>query len=187
MKTTAAAKSVKNIFSLVNKTTKMFHLPTIVSKPSSGLQGLRYDAVAPTSALPNTGGGGGSVTFQVDSPANNWFIPSMSYFEFRINATKTDDSDDTGAITAMDGATISDAATADTVQFAEYPAAQIVSNYSHSVAGVSLENISDCAEASTIQMRTMLNKEIVNTLGSSFRIADNRTDVNSSSGPKGSL
>ena len=43
-----------------------FSLPTSVAKPSSLSQGLRYDAVSPTSALPNGGLGGGSVTFQID-------------------------------------------------------------------------------------------------------------------------
>jgi len=164
-----------------------FRLPTSVSKPSSGSQGMRYDAIVPTSALPNRGNGGGSVTFQVDTPANNWFVPSMSYFDFRIIVSETLSSATTG-IDKTDGYATSISTAHDTVQFAEYPASHIVTNYAHSIAGVSLENISDCAEASAIQMRTMLNKEIVNTLGSSFRINDDRTGVNDAdSPPSGSL
>ena len=164
-----------------------FRLPTSVTKPSSGSQGLRYDAVSPTSALPNGGLGGGSVTFQIDTPANNWFLPSMSYFDFRLVVTKTLGAT-TGPIAIPDGNPESGGVVYDTVQFAEYPASQIVSNYSHSIAGVTLENVSDCAEASSIQMRTMLNKEIVDTLGSSFRIHDAQTGINSRLvSPRGSL
>ena len=95
-----------------------FRLPTSVTKPSSGSQGLRYDSIAPTSALPNGGAGGGSVTFQIDTPANNWHIPSMSYFDFRIIVTKPL-GDTTGAIAILDGDTTDGTAASGTVQFAE--------------------------------------------------------------------
>jgi len=154
----------------------LFHLPTVAVRHDSNSQALHYDAVAPTSALPNNGAGGGSVTFQIDTPANNWHIPSMSYFDFRIKVTESRTSGSTTTVGAIDAA---DGSGTDEAQFAEYPASHLVTNYSHSIAGVALENISDCPELSAVQSRTMLNCEVLGTLGASFRMSDVLTGSNS--------
>ena len=154
----------------------LFHLPTVAVRHDSNSQALHYDAVAPTSALPNNGAGGGSVTFQIDTPANNYFVPSMSYFNFRITVMESRTSGTTTAVSAVDA---TDGSGTDEAQFAEYPASHLVTNYSHSIAGVTLENISDCPELSAVQSRTMLNREVLDTLGASFRMSDVLTGSNS--------
>ena len=154
----------------------LFYLPTTAVRHDSNSQALRYDVVAPTSALPNAGKGGGSVTFQVDTPANNWFVPSMSYFDFRIRVLETRVVSSADVLSAIDAG---DGSGSDKAQFAEYPASHLVTNYSHSIAGVTLENVSDCPELSAVQTRTMLNREILDTLGASFRMKDIITGANS--------
>lgn len=160
----------------------LFHLPTAPIRHDSNSQTLRYDSVAPTSALPNGGAGGGSVTFQIDTPANNWFVPSMSYFDFRLKVMTVPSSGSPAALAASDGSGSTE------TQFSEYPASHVVTNYSHSIAGVTLETISDCPELSAVQSRTMLNREVLDTLGASFRMADVLTGANSGDTmPGGSL
>jgi hypothetical protein len=103
-------------------------------------------------------------------------VPSMSYFDFRIRVQETRDVSSVDVLSAIDPA---DGTGADEAQFSEYPASHLVTNYSHSIAGVTLENISDCPELSAVQSRTMLNREVLDTLGASFRMADVLTNANS--------
>jgi hypothetical protein len=140
----------------------LFHLPTVPVRHDSNSQALRYDAIAPTSALPSSGAGGGSVTIQIDTPANNWFVPSMSYFDFRIKVMESRTSGTTTTVSAID---LTDGSGTDEAQFSEYPASHLVTNYSHSIAaGVTLETISNCPELSAVQARKMLNREVLSRL-----------------------
>ena len=137
----------------------LFDLPTSASKPDSHAAAYRMDEVNPVSSVSPTGGG--SVTFEMSSPAGNWFVPKLSYFEFRLKVVQTSDS---AALTAAQGADSSLAA-----QFAEYPASHIVETFAHSVNGASLETVSDCAELSAIQSRTAFPKDYADTFSGTFR------------------
>ena len=60
-------------FVLVVTKMSLFELPTSANKPDSYASAFRYDQVNPTSAISSIGGG--AITFEVQSPANNFFIP----------------------------------------------------------------------------------------------------------------
>ena len=137
----------------------LFDLPTSANKPDSYASAFRYDQVNPTSAISATGGG--AITFEVQSPANNFFIPRLSYFDFRFKILENSDG------TALDKA---DGETGDHMQFAEYPASQVVHTFSHSINGASVETVSDCPELSAIQSRTMMPHDFFFTFGDSFRL-----------------
>lgn len=143
----------------------LFDLPTSANKPDSFASAFRYDQVNPTSSISNTGGG--AVTFEVQSPANNFWIPRLSYFDFKFTVTEDSDS------TALDTA---DGKTPDFMQFAEYPASQVVHTYSHSVNGASVETVSDCPELSAMQTRTMMPYDFFQTFGDSFRLGHDTTN-----------
>jgi hypothetical protein len=154
----------------------LFSLPTAASKPDSYSSAYRVDEVNPTSTVNSSGGG--AATFEFTSPANNWFIPKLSYFDVRLKITET--AAETSAITAIDAA---DGATGSlAIQFAEYPASHLVETFSHSINGANLETISDCAELSAMQSRTMFPKDYHETFASSFRLAGG-TDLLGASEP----
>jgi hypothetical protein len=159
----------------------MFSLPTAPTKPDSHASAYRVDEVNPTAAVRATGGG--SVTFEFASPANNWFVPKLSYFDVRLKVVLAADG---SAPTATD-ATAAD----DCLQFAEYPASHVIETFSSSVNGANLETVSDCAELSAIRLRTLLPRDFSQAMSDSYRIASPRSvgaKVNSATvKPGGSL
>ena len=139
----------------------MFSLPTAPTKPDSHASAYRVDEVNPTAAVRPTGGG--SVTFEFASPANNWFVPKLSYFDVRLKV-----------VLAADGTapTVTDATpTDDCLQFAEYPASHVVETFSSSVNGANLETVSDCPELSAIRLRTLLPRDFSEAMSDSYRTA----------------
>jgi len=143
----------------------LFELPTASSKPDTYASAYRVDEINPSGAISQNGGG--SVTFEVASPSGNWFVPKLSFFEFRLQVLTSGNA----AIAATAGAVNTAASdTGDGIQFAEYPASHLVETYSHSINGASLETISDCAELSAIQSRTMLPQEYAETFADTFRM-----------------
>lgn len=141
----------------------MFHLstPGNLHTADSYTQAIRIDEVAPTSSITKTGGG--SVTFEINSPANNWMIPKLSFFEFRLKVMDITTAASPHALNAADAKTGS-------VQFAEYPASHIVESYNHSINGASLETVSDCAELSAIKTRSMMSHDEAESYAASFRM-----------------
>ena len=159
----------------------MFSLPTAPTKPDSHASAYRVDEVNPTAAVRSTGGG--SVTFEFASPANNWFVPKLSYFDVRLKVVVAA----TGA-----AATVTDGdANDDCLQFAEYPASHVIETFSSSVNGANLETVSDCPELSAIRLRTLLPRDFSQAMSDSYRTASPRSvgaKVNSATeAPGGSL
>ena len=54
-----------------------FSLPVVSSPQDTGISSVRVDEISPISSInPN---GGGTVAFEMTSPANSYFVPRLSY------------------------------------------------------------------------------------------------------------
>ena len=111
----------------------IFAQPTQSMPQETGISSVRVDQVSSISTVnPN---GGGTVAFEMTSPANSYFVPRMSYWNFRLTVTKGINGD---ALDETDGQ-ISDTELYNTsvtqggVQFKAYPAAQMVQCVSHQI------------------------------------------------------
>ena len=60
----------------------MFSLPTTSSPSDTGVSSVRVDEFAPVSTI--NADGGGTVAFECTSPANSFWCPRLSYFNFRL-------------------------------------------------------------------------------------------------------
>ena len=105
----------------------LFDLPTSANKPDTFTSAFRHDQVNPVSSVPTAGGT--AVTFECQSPANNYWVPRMPYFDVKLKVVITA----TGNALAFDQAN-----EGSLVQFAEYPASHIVHAFSHSTNGASV-------------------------------------------------
>lgn len=133
----------------------MYRLPTSDERLETMTQQVRVDEVNPTSA--NTTG---PVTFEITSPANNWFVPSQSYFEFTLEVESSETVSGTTSKVAPD--------TDDDAEFSSYPAAQLVDSVSHSINGAALETVNDCPEVSSIEVRTDLAKDYYDCIADTY-------------------
>ena len=61
-------------------TMSMFSLPTTSSPSDTGVSSVRVDEFAPVSTV--NADGGGTVAFECTSPANSFWCPRLSYFNF---------------------------------------------------------------------------------------------------------
>ena len=59
----------------------MFSLPTTSSPSDTGVSSVRVDEFAPVSTV--NADGGGTVAFECTSPANSFWCPRLSYFNFQ--------------------------------------------------------------------------------------------------------
>ena len=64
----------------------IFAQPTQSMPQETGISSVRVDQVSSISTVnPN---GGGTVAFEMTSPANSYFVPRISYWNFRLTVTK---------------------------------------------------------------------------------------------------
>ena len=142
-----------------------FSLPTESAPQETGIGGVRVDEISPISSInPN---GGGTVAFEMTSPANSYFVPRLSYWNFRLRVTKTSSGT---ALAASDGV-VTDYATSITaggVQFKSNPIANIVNTIGHQINGVSVETVSNVPECAAILNRTSLTHEYLRSSGGSM-------------------
>ena len=148
----------------------IFAQPTQSMPQETGISSVRVDQVSSISTVnPN---GGGTVAFEMTSPANSYFVPRMSYWNFRLTVTKGINGD---ALDETDGQ-ISDTELYNTsvtqggVQFKAYPAAQMVQCVSHQINGVSVETTSNVPETAAILNRTSLSHEYKMSSAASMRL-----------------
>ena len=134
----------------------MFSLPTTSSPSDTGVSSVRVDEFAPVSTV--NADGGGTVAFECTSPANSFWCPRLSYFNFRLKVTSRKADGTAEALTSTD-TTDSDLVTTGTVQFRSYPAAACVQSFSHSINGVTVETISDVQETASMLNRTGMSYE----------------------------
>lgn len=164
----------------------MFSLPTTSSPSDTGVSSVRVDEFAPVSTVNPEGGG--TVAFECTSPANSFWCPRLSYFNFRLKVTSRKADASAEALTSTD-ATASNLVTTGTVQFRSYPAAACVQSFSHSINGVTVETISDVQETAAFLNRTAMSYEYARTAGNSlYRLAGADGKRNSESiAPGGAL
>jgi hypothetical protein len=164
----------------------MFSLPTTSSPSDTGVSSVRVDEFAPVSTV--NADGGGTVAFECTSPANSFWCPRLSYFNFRLKVTSRKADGTAEALTSTD-ASSSNLVTAGTVQFRSYPAAACVQSFSHSINGVTVETISDVQETAAFLNRTGMSFEYARTAGNSlYRLAGADGKRNSESvAPGGAL
>ena len=117
----------------------MFSLPTTSSPSDTGVSSVRVDEFAPVSTV--NADGGGTVAFECTSPANSFWCPRLSYFNFRLKVmARKSGRDDRSA--HLDGLCCRRHGTVGNVQFRSYPAAACVQSFSHSINGVTVETVS---------------------------------------------
>ena len=164
----------------------MFSLPTTSSPSDTGVSSVRVDEFAPVSTV--NADGGGTVAFECTSPANSFWCPRLSYFNFRLKVVARNSDGTTGALTSTDATAANDASTG-TVQFRSYPAAACVQSFSHSINGVTVETVSDVQETAAFLNRTGMSYEYARTAGNSlYRLAGVDGQRNSESvAPGGAL
>ena len=164
----------------------MFSLPTTSSPSDTGVSSVRVDEFAPVSTV--NADGGGTVAFECTSPANSFWCPRLSYFNFRLKVTSRKADASAEALTSTD-ATAANAVTTGAVQFRSYPAAACVQSFSHSINGVTVETISDVQETAAMLNRTGMSYEYARTAGNSlYRLAGADGKRNSESvAPGGAL
>ena len=164
----------------------MFSLPTTSSPSDTGVSSVRVDEFAPVSTV--NADGGGTVAFECTSPANSFWCPRLSYFNFRLKVCSRKADGATEPLTSTD-TTDSDLVTTGTVQFRSYPAAACVQSFSHSINGVTVETISDVQETASMLNRTGMSYEYARTAGNSlYRLAGKDGKRNSeSANPGGAL
>ena len=161
----------------------MFSLPTTSSPSDTGVSSVRVDEFAPVSTV--NADGGGTVAFECTSPANSFWCPRLSYFNFRLNVVARNSDGTTGALTSTDSAT-GDTGPVGAVQFRSYPAAAAVQSFSHSINGVAVETVSDVQETAAFSNRTGMSYEYARTAGNSlYRLAGEDGKRNSESTPPG--
>ena len=161
----------------------MFSLPTTSSPSDTGVSSVRVDEFAPVSTV--NADGGGTVAFECTSPANSFWCPRLSYFNFRLKVTSRKADGTAEALTSTD-ASSSNLVTAGTVQFRSYPAAACVQSFSHSINGVTVETVSDVQETAAFLNRTGMSYEYARSGGNSlYRLAGADGKRNSESKPPG--
>ena len=143
----------------------MFSLPTTSSPSDTGVSSVHVDELAPVSTI--NADGGGTVAFECTSPANSFWRPRLSYFNFRLKVSSRKADGTAEALTSTDAAD-TDSATAGTVQFRSYPAAACVQSFSHSINDATVETISDVQEAASFLNRTRMSYEYARTAGNSL-------------------
>ena len=150
------------------------------------MSSVRVDEFAPVSTV--NADGGGTVAFECTSPANSFWCPRLSYFNFRLKVTSRKADGTAEALTSTD-ATASNLVTTGTVQFRSYPAAACVQSFSHSINGVTVETVSDVQETAAFLNRTGMSYEYARTAGNSlYRLAGADGKRNSESvAPGGAL
>ena len=142
-----------------------FNLPTESQPQDTGIGSVPVDEISSISTI--NANGGGTVSFEMTSPANSYFCPRMSYFNVRLNVTK---SVSASPLTADEGG-VTDYNTSVTngcVQFKSYPAAQLMNSFSHQLNGVSVETTSNIPETAAILNRTSLSHEYLLSSGGSI-------------------
>jgi len=161
----------------------MFSLPTTSSPSDTGVSSVRVDEFAPVSTV--NADGGGTVAFECTSPANSFWCPRLSYFNFRLKVLARKSDGTTGALTSTDSAA-GDTAEVGNVQFRSYPAAACVQSFSHSINGVTVETVSDVQETAAFLNRTGMSYEYARSGGNSlYRLAGADGKRNSESKPPG--
>ena len=98
----------------------MFSLPTPSSPSDTGVSSVRVGEFASVSAV--NADGGGTVAFECTSPANSFWCPRLSYFNFRLKVASRKADGTAEALTSTDAAA-TNLVTTGTVQFRSYPAA----------------------------------------------------------------
>ena len=78
----------------------MFSLPTTSSPSDTGVSSVRVDEFAPVSTV--NADGGGTVAFECTSPANSFWCPRLSYFNFRLKVTSRKADASAEALTSTD-------------------------------------------------------------------------------------
>ena len=139
-----------------------FSLPVESAPQDTGISSVRVDEISPISSINPLGGG--TVAFEMTSPANSYFVPRLSYWNFRLRITKS------AAGTALSTADSSivdyhNSVVAGCVQFRSNPIANIVNTMGHQINGVSIETVSNVAECAAIQNRTSLSYEYLRSGG----------------------
>ena len=81
----------------------MFALPTTSSPSDTGVSSVRVDEFAPVSTV--NPDGGGTVAFECTSPANSFWCPRLSYFNFRLRVQSRKSDGTTEALTHLDAGT----------------------------------------------------------------------------------
>ncbi len=160
-----------------------FSLPTQSAPQETGISSVRVDEITPVSSVNALRGG--SVAFEMQSPANSYFVPRMSYFNCRIRITKS------VAGVGLDGndASVVDYSTSPTgggMQFKSNPIAGIVNTFSHMLNGVTVETCSNVAETAAILHRASISHEYLRSSGGSmYRLVGYDGARNSVSVPPG--
>ena len=159
----------------------MFTMPTASAPMDSGVGRVTNDEIAPSGSFRPDGGG--SVTFEMSSSANSYFVPRMSYFNYRLRVTKTAAK---AALTVADGEAIGAG-----VQFRSNPISAVVNSFSHSINGVNIETVSNVPECAAILNRTSLSHEFLNSSGGSMQRLvgwrGNRNSLEDGDQPAGAL
>ena len=165
----------------------MFSLPTTSSPSDTGVSSVRVDEFAPVSTI--NADGGGTVAFECTSPANSFWCPRLSYFNFRLKVVARNSDGTTGALTSIDAGTGGGSIGGGTVQFRSYPAAAAVQSFSHSINGATVETVSNVQETAAFSNRTGMSYEYARTAGNSlYRLAGEDGLRNSgSTAPDGAL
>ena len=130
----------------------MFALPTTSSPSDTGVSSVRVDEFAPVSTV--NPDGGGTVAFECTSPANSFWCPRLSHFNFRLKVVTRNSDGTTGALTSIDAGTGGGSMGGGNVQFRSYPAAACGQSFSHSINGVTVETVSDVQETAAFLNRT---------------------------------
>ena len=78
----------------------MFSLPTTQLSSDTGVSSVRVDEFAPVSTV--NADGGGTVAFECTSPANSFWCPRLSYFNFRLKVTSRKADGTAEALTSTD-------------------------------------------------------------------------------------
>ena len=165
----------------------MFALPTTSSPSDTGVSSVRVDEFAPVSTV--NPDGGGTVAFECTSPANSFWCPRLSYFNFRLRVLSRKSDGTTEALTHLDAGTGGGSMGGGNIQFRSYPAAACVQSFSHSINGVTVETVSDVQETAAFLNRTGMSYEYARTAGNSlYRLAGEDGKRNSGSvSPGGAL
>ena len=164
----------------------MFSLPTTSSPSDTGVSSVRVDEFASVSTV--NPGGGRAVGFECTSPANSFWCPRLSYFNFRLKIVPRKSDGTTEPLNATD-ATVQNLATTGNVQFRSYPAAACIQSFSHSTNGVPVETVTGAQETAVFSNRTGMSFEYARTAGNSlYRLAGEAGRRNSESdAPDGAL
>ena len=87
----------------------MVSLPATSSPSDTGVSSVRVDEFAPVSTV--NADGGGAVAFECTSPANSFWCPRLSYFNFRLKVTSRKADASAEALTSTDATAVTNLVT----------------------------------------------------------------------------